>query len=205
MAAVHASTLFCLPIDEKYSLGFVGILLAGMFHQLTFAWYSGGFLSSITVWVAVLPLFAGIVAGARAAIIWAVLTSLAGLLMMVAQLSGMQPPLQQISQTGQWVAQSFLVFGWIVLNTLSVLSVVWLWDQRRQRIDEQRAHAETLFRGLFHDLVSPINSLEDAIVRLRQSDGANPEILLNAADLAWPHAGGDRRGAEYACGRAGKN
>ena len=49
-----------------------------------------------------------------------------------------------------------LVFGWIAYSTISVLNMLWLWDQRKQR--SARKSQRDAFPGLFHDLVSPMNA-----------------------------------------------
>lgn len=175
-ALVHNAMLFAFRFTARIALAASVFLFAGMVHQLTFAWYSGGFLSSITVWIAVLPLFAGIVAGKQSVIVWAGLTLVAGATMMLLQLTFFPAP-NDLSRTGQWIAQACLVFGWIAYSTISVLNMLWLWEQRRQKIDEQKAHAEMLFRGLFHDLVSPLNALEYAVRDLAQEGLCKQETL----------------------------
>ncbi len=142
------------------------MLGAGMLHQGTFAYYTGGFMGRIIIWFGILPFLGAIIAGTRGAVLWFLITTLGTGTFFALHLAGHPFP-DLISDTGRIVAQAFIAFGWIGLSSL--LSFAYLYQQglHEKRLNKQKANVETLFRILFHDLGNPLSLLQMAMENLR--------------------------------------
>lgn len=93
------------------------MLACGMVHQVTFTIYSGGFSNSTVVWLAILPMLAGLIVGRQAALLWFVLTMFGAGTFYVIELTGINLPMA-ITPTGRLMAHAGLVFGWITMSLI---------------------------------------------------------------------------------------
>src|SRR5690606_26458780 len=50
-------------------------LMAGVTHQGTYTYYTGGFMSHILIWYGLIPVLGGLVAGPRGGILWFFITT----------------------------------------------------------------------------------------------------------------------------------
>lgn len=131
---------------------------AGMVHQGTFSFYTGGFESDILIWYGILPVLGGVIAGRRAAVFWAILVSAWSAFYLYLHLNGYVFP-NVINPTGALIAHAFMVFGWIFLGTCMIYVVLLMNENQEKRLAEQSQRIDDLFRVLFHDLAGPLSRI----------------------------------------------
>lgn len=162
------------------------LLGAGIVHQATFSYFSGGFDSNILIWFGILPLIGGVISGRKGAITWFVMTILVSLGFFVLHLLGHKFP-NQITYEGRIWAQGFLVFGWIFLSSAIVIVYSGLRENSEKLLKEQGKKIDDLFRVLFHDLANPLGRIAIglSIAKRNLPDGETNrglEIAQNASD-----------------------
>lgn len=161
-SAVHLVSPLLYRVSANVLLNASIMLLAGIIHQATFAYFTGGFQSHLLIWFGVLPFLGALIAGKAGAILWCAITLVTASCFLALHLSGYPFP-NLITEAGHLTAQLFLVFGWIGLT--SILSFFYLHQEAKQRETqlEQKNHIENLFRVLCHDLGNPLALLQIAM------------------------------------------
>jgi signal transduction histidine kinase len=134
------------------------LLGAGVIHQGTFAFYSGGFMSAILIWPGILPMLGGIMEGIRSAVVWSIISLTLALCFLLMHLQGYDFPVA-ISSTGYQLSQGFIVLGWIFLNTTLIILFLRHRDKTESVLKIQGERIDGLFRVLFHDLSNPIGKI----------------------------------------------
>lgn len=170
-SAIHLFSPLMYRVSGNVLLNTSVMLLAGLAHQGTFAYFTGGFQSHILIWFGVLPFLGALVAGKPGAILWCAITLFLALGFLALHLTGHPFP-NDISEPGHLIAQALIVFGFIGLT--SILSFFYLHQESKQREAqaEQKKRIENLFRVLCHDLGNPLALLQMAIEQAQ----ASPEI-----------------------------
>lgn len=157
---------------------------AGMVHQSTFTYYSGGFNSDILIWFGILPMLAGIIADRRAVIFWALACTICASYYLYLQVSGYPLPLL-ITPSGKLLAHAFLVFGWIFLSASIIYVLLILNEQREKLLAEQSQKIDDLFRVLFHDLAGPLSRISIGLnITKKETIPENKEHGLEIASKA---------------------
>lgn len=159
---------------------------AGMIHQSTYSYWTGGFESHLLIWFGILPMIGGIVVGIRGALTWMVLTAIVSAIYLILLLSGYHFP-NEISKGGRLLSQAMLVFGWIFLSSSIVMVYAGLSANYESLLHEQRKKIEDLFRVLFHDLANPLGRIAIGISiakkHMPEGDGHRGlEIAKSASD-----------------------
>lgn len=162
------------------------LLTAGIVHQATFAFFSGGFDSNIIIWFGILPMIGGVIAGRRGGLTWLFLTLLVSFIYFILQLSGFEFP-YLITKQGRVWSQALLVFGWIFLSSTIVIVYAELRRNTEDLLHEQSKKIDDLFRVLFHDLANPLGRIAIglSIAKRNLPDGENNrglEIAKLASD-----------------------
>lgn len=134
------------------------LLTAGIIHQGTFAYFSGGFSSNILIWWGILPMIGGLICGRRGAITWFYLCMLGAIVFFFLHLNGHQFP-NAISPLGRLWSQALLVFGWIFLSSTIVMVYAGLSEHSEKLLRQQSNKIDDLFRVLFHDLANPLGRI----------------------------------------------
>jgi signal transduction histidine kinase len=181
---VHMLSPFLFRLTRNVLLVASIMLFAGMCHQGTFAYFTGGFESNILIWFGVLPFLAALIAGRRGAILWTSITVAVSLVFMVLEFTGHLFP-DVISGPGRVTAQALIVFGWIFLS--GTLSFIYLFQEERirHRQNEQKKRIENLFRVLCHDLGNPLALVQMALEQVQgQEDNAKRERSLEISQRA---------------------
>lgn len=159
---------------------------AGMVHQATYSYWTGGFESHLLIWFGILPMIGGIVVGIRGALTWGFITTLVSIIYLVLLLNGYQFP-NEISKSGRLLSQAMLVFGWIFLSSSIVMVYSGLTANYESLLQEQSKKIEDLFRVLFHDLANPLGRIAIGISiakkHMPEGDGHRGlEIAKSASD-----------------------
>lgn len=173
-STVHLFSPLLYRLNRNILLNASVLLLAGLAHQGTFAYFTGGFMDRIIIWFGILPFLGAIIAGKRGAIMWCLITVIASGFFLLLHLNGHQFP-DAISENGRLIAQAYIVFGWIFLS--AILSFTYLYHEEMHEIalEKQKTHVENLFRILFHDLGNPIALLQMGLESARTAREASKQ------------------------------
>jgi len=155
------------------------MLAAGMVHQATFAYFTGGYLSNIVIWFGVLPWLGGIIAGWRGAFLWCAVSLVMGMVFLDLHLVGHRFP-DLISPTGRDVGQGIILFGWIILSSVMILVHVGMRERKEAELAQQKERIDDLCRALCHDLATPLGSVAMGASALRS---ASPAEALDGATI----------------------
>ena len=160
-------------------------IASGLFHQGTFAFYTGGFDSNILIWLGILPMISGVISGRRGAILWAGITSCTVLCFLVLKLSGYQFPFD-ISNQGEVVAQGLILFGWIFLSTVIIWVHVLLVEQNSNKLEDSRQRTQNLINVLTHDISTPLTVIASKLNHLFKT--SLNEVQLESVERAYKAA-----------------
>ena len=158
-STVHLLSPLLYRINRDILFNASVLLFAGLAHQATFAYFTGGFMDRIIIWFGILPFLGAIIAGKRGAIMWCLITLSASGAFLLLHLNGHQFP-NAISENGRLIAQAYIVFGWIFLSSILSFTYLYHQEQHEEAMSKQKIHVENLFRVLFHDLGNPIALLQ---------------------------------------------
>lgn len=134
------------------------LLGAGIIHQSTFTYFTGGFTSNILIWFGILPLIGGMIAGRKGALTWSATSIIISFAFFLMHINGYQFP-NLISETGFLWSHAFLVFGWIFISTTIVVVYSELREHSEGLLERQGQKIDDLFRVLFHDLANPLGRI----------------------------------------------
>ncbi len=137
---------------------------AGIAHQLTYTYFTGGFDSTVLIWLGILPMLSGVVAGRRGAILWACITGLSVFTFLILKLAGYEFPML-ISENGKLMTQALILFGWIFISSLVIWVHVLLVEQNAEILETSRQRIQNLVNILSHDISTPLSVI---VVKLNQ-------------------------------------
>lgn len=155
---IHLLSPLAYRFTNKSSTPTNLLLTAGIAHQGTFAFFTGGFESNILIWFGILPMIAGLICKGRGAVTWFYFSVLVSLTYFVMHINGFKFP-NEISPQGKLWSQALLVFGWTFLSTTIVVVYSSLGEHREKLLHEQSNKIDDLFRVLFHDLANPLGRI----------------------------------------------
>lgn len=157
-ALTHSLSPLLFRFTNKSIIPTNVLLTAGIAHQATFAFYTGGFDSNLLIWFGILPMIGGVISGKRGGLIWLAITLFVAGIYFVLQLSGFKFP-YLISKKGRIISQALLVFGWIFLSSTIVIVYAELRKNTEEILHQQSRKIDDLFRVLFHDLANPLGRI----------------------------------------------
>ncbi len=163
-SSVHLLSPFLYLKNNNYMFNTNIMIGAGIIHQMTFAYFTGGFDSNVLIWLGILPMLAGVMAGRKGASLWAIITTLSIGVFMVLKLSGHKFPFM-ISEMGLVVAQSLILFGWIFIASIVIWVHIFLVEQNASMLETAKQRTQNLVNVLSHDISTPLSVI---IVKLNQ-------------------------------------
>lgn len=163
-SAIHTLSPTLYWRNNNYFLNSNVFIAAGITHQVTFTYFTGGFDSNILIWLGILPMLAGVVAGRRGALLWACITGLCVSVFLVLKLTGYECPVL-ISPTGKLLTQALILFGWIFISSIVIWVHVLLVEQHTSVIETSRQRIHNLVNILSHDISTPLSVI---VVKLKQ-------------------------------------
>lgn len=167
-AVVHMLSPLIFRVSHDKYLATNTLICAGMIHQATYSFYTGGFESHLLIWFGILPMIGGVICGIKGAVTWAVCTTLVSVTYLILYLNGFIFP-NEISTNGRILSQAMLVFGWIFLSSSIVIVYSSLRANAESLLREQGQKIEDLFRVLFHDLANPLGRVSIGISLAKRS------------------------------------
>ncbi len=147
-------------------------LLGGLAHQLTFAYFSGGFESHVLGWLPILPLLAGFIMGRKCLILWSFISTSAIASFFFMQLNDFNFPFMITPRGYNW-ALALLLFGWLFLIFCTTLVHVSMKEFSENILKDQGKKIDDLFRVLFHDLANSLGRINIGM-SLSEREANNP-------------------------------
>lgn len=152
---IHLLSPLCFRRSNNYFFISNICIFSGLIHQGTFAFYTGGFDSNIFIWLGILPMISGVIAGRKGALLWAGITSVCVLFFFILKLNDYHFPFV-ISELGQTISQALILFGWIFLSTVIIWVHVLLVEQNSAKLEDSRQRTQNLVNVLSHDISTPL-------------------------------------------------
>lgn len=131
---------------------------AGIVHQLTFAYFSGGVESAILMWLPILPLLAGYIEGRRSLLLWTFISAGAAGVFIGIHFMGHEFP-RLITRDGYELSKALLYFGWLFIIFITTWVHVAMRDHSEMVLKKEREKIDDLFRVLFHDLANSLGRI----------------------------------------------
>lgn len=183
---VHLFSPLLFRVTNRYFVVCNIMLGAGITHQATFAFYSGGFASNILIWFSVLPMLGGVIAGRRGAISWGIVSVLVTAGFLVAYKQGLVFP-DHISPEGRFFSTVLIHYGFIMITTVVTYIYVSLQQNTEALLIERQQKIDDLFKVLFHDLANPLGRLGIGLSIIKKNSLEPPvargvEIISQAGD-----------------------
>ncbi len=179
---VHFFSPLLYRKSNNYLLNTSVMLGAGMIHQCTFAFFTGGFDSNILIWLGILPMLGGVMAGRSGTILWSIITTTGILFFFVLKISGFVAPVL-ISEHGMMIAQALILFGWIFIATCVIWFYIFMVEQNAEQLENSKKKTQNLVNVLSHDISTPLTVISSKINLLLKSP--LDEIQLTAAAKAY--------------------
>lgn len=154
--------------------GFV-VLTAGYIHQGTFAFFTGGFTSNVLIWFGIIPMLAGVIAGLGLALTTGIITSIVATTFFFMDYFGFQFP-NEISQSGWFLSQGMLVFGWVGLSTIMIYNFIAQNGVYEKELCVQKDKVQNLLQILLHDISNRVQSIELANYHANLSESVEEKV-----------------------------
>lgn len=186
MATLHLLSPLFLKWPGNIYLASHALIFAGIVHQGTFAYYTGGFNSNVLIWFGILPMLAGIMLGRIGIVIWGLATTIVSSIFLAIHLGLLGPNISfsmGIDEKGWLIAQGMMVFGWIFLSTALIYLFVLLMEHNDNQKNQKNTQIRTLVRVLCHDISNPLTTIKNRL-ELIQSKLEDQEVSqsLNKVD-----------------------
>jgi CBS domain containing-hemolysin-like protein len=143
-------------LSNNHILNSSVFIASGIIHQSCFAYYTGGFDSSILIWLGILPMLAGVISGRIGVILWSIITTLVVFVFFWLEIHGHPFP-NLISPRGHIIAQSMIAFGWIFLSTIVIWVYVLLDEIHTHDLENKNQSIQNLVFILAHDISNHLN------------------------------------------------
>lgn len=168
MAFLHFVSPFFLKFPGNIHFAGHLLILTGILHQGTFAYYSGGFNSNIIIWFGILPMLGGIILGRAGALIWFFVTTLVAGFFLYQESRGLGIK-SYISEDGWLIAQAMMVFGWIFLSSILIYVFILLMEKNDHEQNQKNVKIRTLVRVLCHDISNPLTTIKNRLTLIKRS------------------------------------
>ncbi len=182
---VHLFSPLLFRVSNNLLLLTMIMLSAGYIHQGIFAYFTGGFNSHILIWYGIIPMLAGIIEGKRATFFTATIVSLISITFLWLELSGFNFP-NLISANGRLFAQACLVFGWIGVATVLMITFDTMTLKYEDTLNEEKEKTENLLRILLHDISNSATIISNSNRLLKQN--TDLEIVQRVFDRIKTHS-----------------
>lgn len=134
-------------------------LFAGIIHQATFAFFTGGHGSPVLIWLGILPMLAGLCSGAKGILHWATITTSVVAVFFAAAFQGFVYP-ELITPTGMLVAQLLICFGWIFISSTVIFVFIKLIQGSQNQLEKKNVNIQHLVNVLTHDITNSISVIK---------------------------------------------
>lgn len=152
---IHLFSPLLFLVSNNVILITLVMLISGVIHQGTFSYYTGGYESHILIWYGIIPMLAGIIAGLKTLIITSITVFIISGAYFVLHLTGYEFP-YLITKEGWIIAQSLLVFGWIIVSTSVVAYFLFLNKKIEDKLNHQKEKSDNLLQVLLHDISNQV-------------------------------------------------
>ncbi len=174
-STIHLLSPLLLRITPNIFLVSAVTLSAGLAHQSTFAFYSGGFKSEILIWYGIIPLLGGMIAGKNAALLWGVIVTFISSLFIYAHFIGHEFP-NLLSPNGHLYSHILLITGWIGVSTLVIHIFNLLLEKHEIALEDETKKLDGLLRILMHDMSNSIHIMKGTLSLMDMTQRSEKEL-----------------------------
>lgn len=165
-AFIHLCSIPVFKKTRSYHWATTLMLFPGGLFQAHFSLLSGGIRSATMVWVAILPLIAGVLTGPKKAVYWAIYAaSLVGIALIAEQLGYHN---NSISAEGEVIARLMVLFGMIIMCAGFTIYLIGINHESETKLKAKSVEKQTLLRILVHDIANPLMVLKMRIETLKE-------------------------------------
>jgi len=168
-SSIHLLSPLLYLRNNRYFLNCFIFISTGIIHQMSFSYFTGGFDSNILIWLGILPMLAGVIAGRKGALTWALITTSCIFLFLVFKLSGYPFPVA-ISKKGLMWSQGLILFGWVFISTSVIWVHVLLVEIHSKHLENSRQRVQNLMNILTHDISTPLVVISLKLKHLIKTD-----------------------------------
>lgn len=155
---IHLSALLTLRFGGSIALCTNNILIPGYLFQVHFSILNGGPESHVIMWIAILPVIAGLLAGQRLAIIWGIVVIATAALMITMVSLGFVFP-QALAEGGNIVLAILTIMGFLILNSLFTVIILKYEQWRTDAMHQRMLSKSNVLRVMSHDINNPLSAL----------------------------------------------
>lgn len=160
-AVVHLYTLLCYKITGSLEKSIYVMLIPGGLFQSHFSILSGGFLNPILMWIAILPVIAGVLTGRKHTLIWIALIFTTAVTICVLDLGFGYFQTDYLNHSGLLITQALTVFGMIILHSGLTVILLKIRDISEEQFRKKAISKQNLLRILAHDVSTPLTLIQN--------------------------------------------
>lgn len=168
-AFIHLLAPLVYRFSRSLTTGVYVMLIPGGFFQVHFSWLTGGFFTSTIIWVAILPLIAGILTSKRHTLFWAIFAALSIVSVFVGDII-LGPLPNYFNDQGKIMAQFLVVFGMILLNSCFTLFILEVAKRSTDEMGKRALAKQNLLRIIAHDITGPLTIINSAAFSIKRAD-----------------------------------
>jgi signal transduction histidine kinase len=154
-AALHLSSLLILRLTGSTKAASWTVLVPGYAFQLHFAALSGGFFAPTIIWVAILPVIAGMITNIAYSLFWTAISAVSVIGFSIAQGHGLFPA-SALRPDGLWIVQLLVAMGLLVLVGAFTVFMLMIMDGSTEAQRQRALEKASLLQTMSHDLLTPL-------------------------------------------------
>ncbi|PIK13744.1 HAMP domain-containing sensor histidine kinase [Halobacteriovorax sp. JY17] len=160
-AGIHLLNILCYKWTGSIERATYMMLIPGGLFQMHFSLLSGGFLNPILMWIAILPVIAGVLTDKKHTIIWITLILIAATTIFIMDLGFGYFRKDYLNQSGLIITQTLTVFGMMILHSGFTLFLLKLKEVSEEQIRNRALSKQNLLRVLAHDVSTPLTLIQN--------------------------------------------
>jgi signal transduction histidine kinase len=176
---VYALIHLMAPLVYKFSGSieralYVTLIPGGSF-QVHYALLTLGFLSPLLVWIAILPVIAGVLTNMKHTIIWTIIVCFTISIIAYLDLSVGLFKVNYLEGAGIGITQVLTSFGMIILHSGFTIFLLKLREISEEQLRSKAIAKQNLLRVIAHDVTNPITVIKNNLSFLNKHIGVRSE------------------------------
>ena len=155
-------------IHKSYNLCVSSMLFFGTVWITVFSYFNGGIESSVLLWLALIPILAGVLSGKRLLMMAFILVVLVSVSFVI-QVYFNSIPFNHLSSEGIRTTKLVHLFGYLVLSFFLSYSFGIKESIRSSEFRNKADYTESLYQVLIHDIKSPLFILKNMINKVSKN------------------------------------
>jgi len=179
-ALIHLFTPIYYKITESLEKSIYVMLLPGGMFQVHFSVLTGGFFTPVLMWVAILPVIAGVVTNKLHTFIWFVIIFITSIIIAYLDISQGMFEINYLHENGKFLTQFLTGFGIMLLHSGFIIFLLNLRDLSEEQLRKKVLSKQNLLRVLAHDVSNPLTIIRNNMSFL------NKQALVSDLDQIHP-------------------